>query len=87
MRVHSLREMLVRECHGSGRMGHFGMKKTLEILHEKFYWPSMKHDPHYVCDKCIPCKQTKSKVMPHGFYTPLHVPNHPWINVSMEFVL
>ena len=68
-------------------MGHFGVKKTLEILHEHFYWPSMKHDVQSVCDKCIPCKQAKSKVLPHGFYTPLHVPNHPWVDVSMDFVL
>ena len=47
----------------------------------------MKHDVQFVCDKCIPCKQAKSKVMPHGFYTPLLVPNHPWTDVSMDFVL
>jgi len=62
----SLREMLVRESHGGGLMGHFGVKKTLEILHEHFYWPKMKHDVQSVCDKCISCKQAKSEVMPHG---------------------
>ena len=40
-----------------------------------------------ICDKCIPCKQDRSKVMCHGFYTPLVVPNHPWTDVSMDFVL
>lgn len=85
--VCSLREMLVRESHGGGMMGHFGVKKTLEILHEHFYWPTMKHGVQSVCDKCIPCKQAKSKAMPHGFYTPLPMPNHPWIDVSMDFVL
>ena len=49
---------------GGRMMGHFGVKKTLEILHEHFYWPSMKHDVQSVCDKCIPYKQAKSKVMP-----------------------
>jgi len=85
--VCSLHEMLVRESHSGGMMGHFGVKKTLEVMHEHFYWPSMKHDAQYVCDKCIPCKQAKSKVMPLGFYTPLHVPNHPWTDVSMDIVL
>jgi len=67
-------------------MGHFGGKNVLKILHEHFYWPSMKHDVQFVCDKCIPCKQAKSKGMPHGFYTSLVVPNHPWIDISMDFV-
>ena len=38
----SLRELLVREAHGGGLMGHFGITKTLEVLHEHFYWHNMK---------------------------------------------
>ena len=33
----SMRELLVREAHGGGLMGHFGVKKTLDILHEHFF--------------------------------------------------
>jgi hypothetical protein len=35
--VCSLRELLVREAHGGGLMGHFGVAKTLGILHEHFF--------------------------------------------------
>ena len=38
----SLRELLVREAHGGGLTGHFGVAKTLDVLHEHFYWPKMK---------------------------------------------
>jgi hypothetical protein len=38
----SMRELLVREAHGGGLMGYFGVKKTLDILHEHLdylaYW-------------------------------------------------
>ena len=34
----SMRDLLVRESHGGGLMGHFGVAKTLAILHEHFYW-------------------------------------------------
>jgi len=40
----SLRELLVREAHGCGLMGHFGVAKTLDVLHEHFYWQKMKRD-------------------------------------------
>ncbi|XP_071924863.1 uncharacterized protein [Coffea arabica] len=40
----SMRLLLVREAHGGGLMGHFGVAKTLSILQEHFYWPRMKRD-------------------------------------------
>ena len=36
-----VRELLVRESHSGGLMGHFGVQKTLSMLNEHFYWPSM----------------------------------------------
>ena len=33
----SMRELLVREAHGGGLMGHFGVRKTLDVLHEHFF--------------------------------------------------
>jgi len=83
----SIRDLLVREAHEGGLMGHFGVKKNLETLHEHFHWPRMKHDVHKFCDHCIVCKKAKSKLMPHGLYTPLPIPDYPWIDISMDFVL
>ena len=40
----SLRELLVREAHGGGLMGHFSVRKTLDVLHEHLFWPKMKRD-------------------------------------------
>jgi hypothetical protein len=83
----SLRELLVREAHGGGLMGHFGVAKTFGILHDHFFWPHMKRDVERICEKCITCKQAKSKLKPHGLYTPLPIPSEPWTNISMDFVL
>ena len=38
----SIRELLVREAHGGGLMGHFGVRKTWKVLNEHFFWPKMK---------------------------------------------
>jgi len=83
----SLRELLVREAHGGGLTGHFRITKTLEVLHEQFYCPNMKSDVQRMCDRCITCRQAKSRVMLHGLYTPLPVCKEPWVDISMDFIL
>jgi hypothetical protein len=83
----SLHELFVREAHGGGLVGHFCVAKTLGILHDHFFWPHMKRDVERICEKCITCKQAKSKLKPHGLYTPLPIPSEPWTNISMDFVL
>ena len=83
----SIRDLLVKEAHGGGLMGHFGINKTYNMLHEHFFWPKMKHDVHKFCSQCFKCKEAKSRSQPNGLYTPLNVPNEPWTNISMDFVL
>ena len=58
----SMCELLVCEAHGRGLMGHFGVRKTLKILHEHFFWPKMKKDVIRICSRCITCRKAKSKV-------------------------
>ena len=83
----SIRELLVREAHSEGLMEHFGVTKTLEILHPHFYWPRLKRDIERVCERCVKCKKAKSKSNPHGLYTPLPIPEASWVDVSMDFIL
>jgi hypothetical protein len=47
----------------------------------------MKVDFQKECDRCIKCKQVKSKIMPHNLYTPLLVPKESWVVIFMDFVL
>ncbi|KAH9658281.1 Endonuclease [Citrus sinensis] len=83
----SLRDLLVRESHGGGLMGHFGVVKTLAVLQEHFYWPHMKRDVERLCGRCVTCRQAKSKVQPYSLYTLLPIPSAPWTDISMDFVL
>ena len=79
--------MLVREVHGGGLMGHFGIAKTLGVIQEHFYWPRVKRDVESICARCVTCKQAKSRVQSHGLCTQLPIPSAPRIDVSMDFVL
>ncbi|RDX63883.1 Tf2-6, partial [Mucuna pruriens] len=57
----SMRELLVKEAHKGGLMGHFGVRKTYKALYEHFYWPRMKRDIHHVCERCLVYKMAKSQ--------------------------
>ncbi|KAK1609780.1 hypothetical protein QYE76_033453 [Lolium multiflorum] len=75
------------ESHAGGLMGHFGREKTLLMLADHFYWPKMRRDVDRYVRRCITCNKSKSKLKPHGLYTPLPAPTTPWEDISMDFVL
>ncbi|RDX93707.1 Tf2-11, partial [Mucuna pruriens] len=75
------------KTHEGGLVSHFGKLKTFEILNEHFFLSRMRKDVHNVCERCLTCKLTKSKVSPHGLYATLPIPTTPWIDISMNFVL
>ncbi|KAG7594094.1 Zinc finger CCHC-type superfamily [Arabidopsis thaliana x Arabidopsis arenosa] len=83
----SLRELLLREAHGGGLMGHFGVDKTLVVVVDHFFWPHLKKDVEKHCSRCVICHKAKSRLHPHGLYLPLPIPNAPWVDISMDFVL
>ncbi|KAL4348662.1 hypothetical protein GQ457_17G008650 [Hibiscus cannabinus] len=83
----SMRDILLREAHEGGLMGHFGVTKTLQTLKEHLFWPKMRRDVERFCERCVTCKKAKSKVSPQGMYLPLPIPDFPWTDISMDFVL
>ena len=83
----SLREFLVWELHAGGLAGHFRRNKTIEAVEHRFYWPSLKRDVARLVSQCRTCQLAKQRKQNTGLYTPLPVPNSPWQDVSMDFVL
>ncbi|KAG7563749.1 Retrotransposon gag domain [Arabidopsis suecica] len=83
----SMRDLILSEAHGGGLMGHFGVDKTLAVVMEHLFWPHLKKDVERFCARCIVCHKAKSRLHPHGLYLPLPIPNAPWVDVSMDFVL
>ena len=83
----SVRLLLLQEAHGGGLMGHFGVKKTEDVLATHFFWPRMRRDVERYVSRCNTCNKAKSRLNPHGLYLPLPVPSAPWEDISMDFVL
>jgi len=79
--------LLLQKAHGGGLMGHFGAKKTVDILATHFFWPQMRRDVERFVVCCTTCQKAKSRLNPHGLYMPLPVPSIHWTDISMDFVL
>jgi hypothetical protein len=47
--------LLLQEAHGDGLMGHFGVKKTEDILASHFFWPKMRRDMERFIARCTTC--------------------------------
>jgi hypothetical protein len=62
----SVRLLFLQEAHGGGLMGHFGVKKTEDVLTAHFYWPKMRHDLERYMSRCTTCNKAKSRLNPHG---------------------
>jgi transposase InsO family protein len=74
-------------CHDDPLAGHFGTKRTLELIRRQFYWPKMLQDVKgYVrsCQACARSKATRHKRF--GVYTPLPVPKGPWTDLTLDFI-
>ena len=47
----------------------------------------MRRDVERIYARCLTCRKAKSRVMPHGLYTPLPIPSKPWVDISMDFII
>jgi hypothetical protein len=68
-------------------MGYFGAEKTEQVLVNHFFWPKMRHNVERHVQLCPTCHKAKSRLNPHGLYTPLPIPSVPWEDISMYFIL
>jgi hypothetical protein len=79
----SVRLLLLQEVHGGGLMGHFGAKRTEDILAGHFFWPKMRRDVERFVARCTTYRKAKSRLNPHSLYMTLPVPSAPWEDISM----
>ena len=43
-------------------MGHFGVKKTEDVLATHFFWPKMRRDVERFVARCTTCQKAKSRL-------------------------
>src|SRR6266550_4623710 len=84
----ALRLRAIRTRHDAPAAGHPGREKTFELLSRDYYWPFMRKDVERYVANCHTCRRVKPRRhAPHGTLLPLPVPNQPWLDIAMDFVV
>lgn len=82
-----LRSQVIHWAHTSKLACHPGVRRTLFLAQQRFWWPAMEKDiADYVaaCPVCATCKSSHKP--PAGQLRPLPVPLRPWSDISVDFV-
>ncbi len=83
-----IRMKLISRHHNNTLVGHFGIKKTWELIARKYYWPTLRTDVEFYINGCNVCLASKSVMhKPYGNLQSLPVPTHRWKDLSMDFVI
>ncbi|KAI2664083.1 Transposon Tf2-6 polyprotein [Labeo rohita] len=83
----TLRTRVIQWVHSSLSSGHPGISRTLRLVRNSFWWPSMTKDITTYVKACSLCAQSKTpKQLPSGLLHPLPIPQRPWSHLSIDFV-
>ena len=82
-----LRLRILQECHDTPAAGHFGQRKTHELLSRNYWWPNSRNTVDAFVRSCDTCCRAKApRHLPHGLLQPLPVPLGPWRHISLDFI-
>lgn len=66
---------------------HPGCGCTLEVLHQRFWLPSMDLDTQELVDTCPVCTWSKTSKQPsYGLLQPFPVPKRTWSHIGVDFI-
>jgi hypothetical protein len=72
--ISSLRLKIIEVRHNEG---HMERDKTLQLVVDQFYWPSMRREVDRLVKSCQICQVSKGSATNVGLYMPLPIPEGP----------
>ncbi len=73
--------------HDAPSSGHPGITASLQLISDRFWWPSLQADTITFVQQCTVCNMSKSSHQrPAGLLQPLPVPQRPWSHIAIDFV-
>lgn len=83
----SLCSDIISDHHSNVTSGHFGWKKTLDLISRQFWWPRMRETVQEFVTSCHSCQCNKSvNHKPYGLLQPLDIPDTRWHTVTMDLI-
>lgn len=83
----ALRPQVLAWAHTSRFACHPGAARTVELLRQKFWWPTLERDTREFVAACSICARNKNSSRPSsGLLQPLPVPHRPWSHIAVDFV-
>ncbi|KAI2665884.1 Transposon Tf2-6 polyprotein [Labeo rohita] len=83
----ALHSRLLSLTHSTPSSGHPGIEATLNLLSNRFWWPSIRPDTITFIKNCSICNMAKTpRQLPAGLLQPLPIPRRPWSHIAVDFL-
>ena len=83
----AIRQEILSQNHDTHMAGHFGARRTLELISRLYYWPTLSQDVQDYVRTCAICQRSKApRHSKHGKLAPLPIPEDIFEEVSLDFV-
>ena len=76
---------ILQTYHDSPMAGHYGVRRTQELVQRHFVWRGLATAVDLYVRSCDPCQRNKAvRHAPFGWLDPLPIPSMPWSSVSLD---
>jgi len=87
-RQQSLMQELIRLHHDCPSAGHWGVRKTLDLLQRHFDWDGISNDVKKYIATCPACQgKAVHRHKPYGKLSPLPIPEYPFAEISLDWIV
>ena len=74
----AIRSEVIHIHHDDETAGHFGLRRTLELIRRKYFWQSLRRDVKRHIQSCGVCQRSKTRRhRPYGELAPIPIPTKP----------
>src|SRR5258707_4806906 len=78
---------LICNHHDHPTVGHFGHRKTIDLICQSCHWLGLTQMVKQSIQSCMVCACSKANWhKPYGFLKQLPIPPQPWESISMDFI-